>query len=172
MDAATLRLQLKAQMANRALIYLEVYEALSSEVGTERAEAIMARAIYNRGRSVGDAFKRFAPDDLVGLKDAFIAGLPGGTELFKPEVRRCDAEKLEIKFHACPLKSAWLEAGVPEHKLATLCRIAGIIDNGTFEAAGFRIENRTWVPGETGCCNLHITPANGSAVQPLAPHAG
>ncbi|MCU0983791.1 MAG: L-2-amino-thiazoline-4-carboxylic acid hydrolase [Acetobacteraceae bacterium] len=158
MDAATLKRQLKAQMANRAMIYLEAYEALSSEVGAEQAEAILARAIYNRGRSVGDAFKRFAPDDLAGLRDAFIGGLPGGTEFFKPEVRRCDAEKLEIKFHDCPLKAAWLEAGVPEGKLAALCRIAGIIDNGTFEAAGFTIENRTWAPGEIGCCNLHITP--------------
>ncbi len=158
MDAATLKRQLKAQMANRALIYLEAYEALSSEIGAEKAEAVLARAIYNRGRAVGDAFSRFAPADLARLKDAFIGSLPGGTEFFQPEVRRCDAEKLEIKFHDCPLKAAWLEAGVPEGKLAALCRIAGIIDNGTFEAAGFTIENRTWAPGETGCCNLHITP--------------
>lgn len=158
MDAATLRRQLKAQMANRALIYLEAYDTLASEMGAERAEALLARAIYNRGRAVGEAFSAFAPGDLAGLRDAFIGGLPGGTEFFKPEVRRCDAEKLEIKFHDCPLKAAWLEAGVPEGKLAALCRIAGIIDNGTFEAAGFTIENRTWRPGETGCCNLHISP--------------
>lgn len=158
MDATVLRAQLKAQMANRALIYLEAYEALSSELGAERAEAILSRAIYNRGRMVGKALERFGPSDLAGLKDAFIAGLPGGTDFFKPEVRRCDAETLEIKFHDCPLKAAWIEAGVPEKKLAALCRIAGIIDNGTFEAAGFTIENRTWSPGETGCCNLHITP--------------
>jgi hypothetical protein len=158
MDTATLKRQLKAQMANRAMIYLEAYDVLSSEVGAEKAEAILARAIYNRGRSVGNAFKPFAPSDLAGLRDAFIGGLPGGTDFFKPEVRRCDAEKLEIKFHDCPLKAAWLEAGVPEGKLAALCRIAGIIDNGTFEAAGFSIENRTWTPGEMGCCNLHITP--------------
>lgn len=158
MDAATLKQQLKAQMANRALIYLEAYDALSSEIGAEKAEAVLARAIYNRGRCGGEAFKRFAPADLAGLRDAFIGGLPGGTAFFKPEVRRCDAEKLEIAFHDCPLKSAWVEAGVPEGKLAALCRIAGIIDNGTFEAAGFTIENRTWTPGGTGCCNLHITP--------------
>jgi hypothetical protein len=118
----------------------------------------MTRAIYNRGRDVGQAFKRFAPSDLAGLKDAFIGGLPGGEAFFQPEVKRCDAAKLEIKFHDCPLKAAWVKAGVPEAKLATLCRIAGIIDNGAFEAAGFSIENRTWTPGETGCCNLHITP--------------
>ena len=158
MDAATLRAQLAGQMANRALIYLELFETLSSELGAARAEALLARAIRSRGRAVGEAFKRFGPADLAGLKDAFLASLPGGTELFKPEVKRCDAEKLEIQFHACPLKAAWIAAGVPEQKLATLCLIAGAIDNGTFEAAGFTIENRTWQPGREGCCNLHITP--------------
>lgn len=168
MDAARLKAQLKAQMANRALIYLEAYEALSSEVGAAKAEAILSRAIYNRGRAGGEAFKAFAPGDLAGLKDAFIGGLPGGTEFFQPEVKRCDAEKLEIQFHDCPLKSAWVAAGVPEGKLAALCRIAGIIDNGTFEAAGFTIENRTWEPGRTGCCNLHITPGSHNTSGPKA----
>ena len=158
MDAATLRAQLAAQMANRALIYLEVFETMSSELGAARAEALLSRAIYNRGRAVGEAFRPFGPADLAGLKDAFLASLPGGTGLFKPEVKRCDAGKLEIQFHDCPLKAAWVAAGVPEEKLATLCRIAGVIDNGTFEAAGFAIENRTWQPGREGCCNLHISP--------------
>ncbi len=158
MDAATLRAQLKAQLANRALIYLETFDALAAELGAEKAEEVLKRAIYNRGTKVGEAFRRFGPADLAGLREAFIGGLPGGPDFFRPEVRRCDGGKLEIKFHDCPLKSAWVAAGVAEDKLATLCRIAGIIDNGTFEAAGFAIENRTWTPGEEGCCNLHITP--------------
>lgn len=158
MDAATLRAQLAAQIANRALIYLEAYDVLSSEVGAARAEAILARAIYNRGRKVGEGFRRFAPADLTGLRDSFIGALPGGEDLFRPEVKRCDEAKLEIQFHDCPLKRAWVAAGVPEEKLAVLCRIAGAIDNGTFEAAGFAIENRTWQPGREGCCNLHISP--------------
>ena len=158
MEAATLRAQLKAQLASRALIYLEAYDALAAELGEAKAEEVLKRAIYKRGTAVGEAFKRFGPADLAGLRDAFIGGLPGGQEFFRPEVKRCDAAKLEIKFHDCPLKSAWVAAGVPEGKLATLCRIAGIIDNGTFEAAGFAIENRTWTPGQEGCCNLHITP--------------
>jgi hypothetical protein len=162
MDAATLRAQLAAQMANRALIYLEVFETLSSELGAARAEALLSRAIRNRGRAAGEAFERFGPADLAGLRDAFLASLPGGTDLFKPEVKRCDSAKLEIQFHDCPLKAAWVAAGVPEEKLATLCRIAGVIDNGTFEAAGFTIENRTWQRGREGCCNLHITPGTPS----------
>jgi L-2-amino-thiazoline-4-carboxylic acid hydrolase len=77
---------------------------------------------------------------------------------FQPEVRRCDAGGLDIKFHACPLKEAWQAAGFAPEKIATLCRIAGVVDDGTFAAAGFSFSAETWRPGEEGCCFLHIRP--------------
>jgi hypothetical protein len=42
--------------------------------------------------------------------------------------------------------------------LARLCRIAGRIDNGTFEAAGFEFWADTWQPGRDGYCHLHVRP--------------
>lgn len=65
---------------------------------------------------------------------------------------------LEIQLHACPLKEAWQEAGLAPEEMATLCRIAGAVDRGLFEAAGFRLENRTWTPGAEGCCFLRVLP--------------
>ena len=53
------------------------------------------------------------------------------------------------------------EAGVPESDIAKLCRIAGRVDNGTFEAAGFEFAADTWQPGHEGCCHLHIRPGRG-----------
>lgn len=158
MDAERLLTQLRAQIANRALFYLAAYDALADEIGAARAEGVLTRAVRLRGRAAGEALARFAPADLAGLRDAFLGGLPGGEALFRPEVRRCDAAALEIRMTACPLKQAWQEAGVPAGKCATLCRIAGAVDLGTFEEAGFGIENRTWRPGQEGCCNLTITP--------------
>jgi hypothetical protein len=38
------------------------------------------------------------------------------------------------------------------------CRIAGAVDKGLFEGAGFAFENRTWAPGERGCCFLKVQP--------------
>ena len=73
-------------------------------------------------------------------------------------MRRADDEGLDIKFRACPLKEAWQAAGLPEERIATLCRIAGVVDNGTFEAAGFAFSAATWQPGDDGCCLLHIRP--------------
>jgi hypothetical protein len=43
--------------------------------------------------------------------------------MFAPEVVRCDAEGLDIKFHRCPLKQAWLDAGLAQEEAATLCRV-------------------------------------------------
>jgi len=154
--SADFRRDLVAQMKNRALIYLEMYDLLGEELGPARAEALLTKAIYRRGRSAGAALAKFAPADLAGLREAFLAGVPGGEELFRPQVRRDDAECLEIQLHGCPLKDAWREAGLSEEKVATLCRIAGAVDKGLFEGAGFKFENCTWTPGAQGCCFLSI----------------
>ncbi len=156
---ADFRSDLIAQMKNRALLYLEIYDVLAGEFGAAKAEQLLAKAIYRRGCSAGKPFGKFAPADLAGLKAAFLNSVPGGEELFKPEVLRSDAERLEIQLHGCPLKDAWREAGLAEEKIATLCRIAGAVDKGLFEGAGFAFENRTWTPGAEGCCFLSIRRA-------------
>ena len=57
----------------------------------------------------------------------------------------------------CPLKDAWVEAGVGDEKLATLCRIAGAFDRGLFEATGVRFDNVTWTPGHgSNCCHIRL----------------
>lgn len=153
---ADFRKDLIAQMKNRALIYMEMYDVLSAELGAERAEALLTKAIYRRGLAAGKSLARHAPADLAGLKTSFLAAVPGGEEIFQPEVLRCDRDRLEMQLHGCPLKDAWREAGLPDAKVATLCRIAGAVDKGLFEGAGFKFENRTWAPGAKGCCFLSV----------------
>jgi len=155
---ATLREQLYASFKNRAMIYALLYEEMCAELGPERAEAIMARAIYRRGQQKGAKYAQFAPSDLQGLKRAFLGGIPDQGQMFKPEILKEEEHSLDVKFHGCPLKEAWLEAGFPEEKVATLCRIAARVDNGTFESAGFQFDADTYQPGGDGCCRLHIRP--------------
>jgi len=152
------RADLIGQMKNRALIYMEMYDVLAEEFGSARAEALLTKAIYRRGWAAGAAFAKYSPANLAGLREAFLAHVPGGSEIFQPEVLRADAARLEIQLHGCPLKDAWREAGLAEDKVATLCRIAGAVDKGLFEGAGFVFENRTWTPGERGCCFLKVEP--------------
>lgn len=153
------RAQLIEQIRGRALLYATLYDTLAGELGAADAERLLATAIRARGEQGGAGLSRHAPADFGGLRDSFLKGVPGEGALFAPEVERCDRGGLEIRFHACPLKDAWHDAGLSEERIATLCRIAGAVDRGMFEAAGFAIENRTWTPGAPGCCHLSVRRA-------------
>ena len=147
---------MQASFKNRALLYYLIFDELRQDVGEERAVAVLLRAIYRRGTQIGEQFRQFAPDNLAGLRDAFLNIIPDSGRMFDPHVARCDAEGLDIQLEACPLKQAWQELGLSEADLETMCRIAGEIDKGTFEAAGFAFEPDTWQPGRSGCCHLKI----------------
>jgi L-2-amino-thiazoline-4-carboxylic acid hydrolase len=148
---------LDASIRNRALFYKAVLDELRAELGEEKATAILRRAIYKRGLEIGEPFARFAPDDFTGLRDAFLAFVPGGDRIFAPTVERCDEDGLELRLGRCPLRDAWQEMGLSTGEVEHLCRIAGAVDEGTFAAAGFAIENTTWKKGQPGCCHLTIT---------------
>jgi hypothetical protein len=150
--------QLVAAFKSRALFYLAIYNEMKQEFGQERATAVMRRAIYKRGVETGAQFGKYAPGDLKGLCDAFLAFIPDHANTFRPEVVQCDGENLEIKLHDCPLKSAWQEAGLPDSEVAHMCSMAGLVDNGTFEGAGFEFRSETWQEGRDGCCHLYIRP--------------
>ncbi|HUF92091.1 MAG TPA: L-2-amino-thiazoline-4-carboxylic acid hydrolase [Candidatus Limnocylindria bacterium] len=162
-DAAEerLRAQLYGAFKHRALLYYRIFDEMRRALGEAQASEILSRAIYARGTEIGAAFVRHGPADLAGLREAFVAMIPDEGRMFSADVERCDAGALDITLRRCPLKDAWLEAGVPEAEVATLCRIAGRVDNGTFEAAGFEFWADTWQPGRDGCCHLHIRPGKG-----------
>ena len=157
-DTERLRRDLYAAFKNRALMYWHVFDELRKALGEPQATALMARAIEARGREIGRQFSRYGPADLAGLRDAFVGGVPDDGRMFAPRVDRCDATALDITLQRCPLKEAWQEAGVADADTAALCRIAGRVDNGTFEAAGFEFAADTWQPGRDGCCHLHVRP--------------
>ena len=158
MSEETLRRQLYDSFANRAHIYHLLFRELASELGEQKAAELMGKAIYHRGAQNAGKYAAFAPRDFEGLKQAFLANLPDDGALFAPEVARCDAGGLDVKFHRCPLKQTWLDAGLTEEETAALCRIAARVDSGLFEAAGFRFHADTYQPGAEGCCFLHVRP--------------
>lgn len=155
-----LRAELEDAFRNRALLYLEMWRTLSAELGPERAEALLGRAIYARGRDVAERhFRRFGPRDAAPVADAFLAASPDGGDMYPTDVERGADGSVRIAVRRCPLKDAWRDAGVGDGELATLCRIAGRFDNGLFEATGVGFRAETWSPGREGCCRLHLTPA-------------
>ena len=160
MSEEQLRKELVAALKNRAILYYLIFDELRGELGEERAATIMKRAVYRRGRQKGEKYARFAPADFAGLRDAFVGGIPDDGRLFDPQVKRCDADGLDVHLERCPLKDAWDELGLDDRDKALMCEIAGVIDQGTFEGAGFAFEPNTWQPGRTGCCHLEIRAGN------------
>ncbi len=158
MSEDALRKQLYGSFKNRAMMYWHIFEALKIEVGEQKATEIINRGIYNRGLEIGKPFKKFAPADLHGLKHAFFDFIPDGGKMFDPEVLKCDESGLVIKMRRCPLKEVWQNAGLRDSDIAKMCDMAGIVDKGTFEGAGFGFSAETWAPGQQGCCLLKIRP--------------
>jgi hypothetical protein len=153
-----LRERLYDAYKHRALLYWHIFDELRDEIGQERAAEVMKRAIYRRGRETGQKYARFGPDDVLGLKEAFVGGSADQGRMFQPRVDRADAEAVDITHQACPLKEAWQEAGLSDPDVATLCEIAATIDQGKFDAAGVDFSCDTWRPGREGCCQLHFRP--------------
>lgn len=158
MSEEQLRDQLRASFKNRAVLYYLIFDELRAEVGQQRAIEILKRAIYRRGQQIGQRLGESAPGGtLAELKDAFLAIIPDEGRLFAPQVVRSDDESLVIQLESCPLKEAWEELGLDDAEKAVMCEIAGEIDKGTFEAAGYQFEPDTWQPGRSGCCHLNIS---------------
>ena len=158
MSEHELRQQLYASFKHRAHLYWLIYDELSKEIGEEKASEVLRRAIYRRGVAVGSQYAEHAPNDLDGLRQAFLQNIPDDGRMFAAQVEHCDADRLDITLSSCPLKDAWQEAGLNQQQVATMCRIAAEIDLGTFEGAGFAFSAETWQAEADGCCHLHIRP--------------
>jgi len=155
----TLARELDDAFRNRALIYWSLYEELRAELGAERAAAILGRAIERRGAEAGAAlFARLPAPTPEAVAAAFLAVSPDGGRLFPHEVRRDPDGAVHIKVTRCPLKDAWVGAGLGPADLAAICKIAGRFDTGCFGAAGIGFAADTWTPGASGCCHLHLLP--------------
>lgn len=153
--------ELDAAFQNRADLYRLFYAELETAYGAAEAEAIMIRVVEKRGREVAAAaFAQFGPQDARAIGEAFLAVSPDGGRMYPTDVDRRD-DSISFYVKRCPLKDAWVAAGLDGERLATLCRIAGAFDRGLFEATGIQFENVTWTPGHgSGCCHIHLSNAS------------
>jgi hypothetical protein len=154
-----MRRHLVNAIKSRALFYYAFYKEFSAEIGPEKTREIMERAVYKRGLEIGKQFAKFAPADMEGLKDAFLAFVPDPEGTFNPVLQSCSAAGIDFELTTCPLKDAWREAGLSDEEIVVMTSIAGAVDTGTFEGAGFAFKPDTWRPGRQSCCRLHIRPS-------------
>jgi hypothetical protein len=88
MSEEQLRKELRASFKNRAILYYCIFDELRQQFGEKSAIEVMKRAIYRRGQQVGKQFAEFAPNDLEGLKSAFLRIIPEGGRMFEPRFSR------------------------------------------------------------------------------------
>ena len=146
-----LRRELEDAFRNRAHLYRLYLDELEAEVGPERAETLMARALERRGTEVAAALFKDTQTDPTAVGDRFLSVSPDGGQMYPHEAER-SAEAMTIRVHRCPLKDAWIGAGLPPERVAQLCRIAGAFDKGLFEGAGLAFSNETWSEHRGGGC--------------------
>jgi hypothetical protein len=142
---------------SRARLYVAFFRAIEGRFGRAAAIDICKESIRGWGRGLAAGLEARRPNDFAGLIESF-ARAPDGGAMFRPRVDRCDESGLDVQFEACPLKTAWLESGMPEEEVEMFCAIAAEADYGTLEAAGFTVEIETWRRGRAGCCALRIRP--------------
>ena len=152
--------QLSGAYAMRAKFYMFMFDVLVENFGNEKAVELMSDATYRLGEEMGEKLQTHGPANIEGLTEQFLQGIPCRDHLFGPELRKCDQDGMEIKFHKCPLKDNWVAAGRKGEALELLCKAAGAIDAGMFTKAGFTFEGETWKIGDTGCCRLVVKPGS------------
>lgn len=161
MDAAKLKRELDDAYKARARLYRAILDELTAEIGAERAEAVLGRAIEKRGAAAGTAlFGALKKPTAKDVADRFLAVSPADGTLY-PHTRedRDDTNAVKVKVHRCPLQDAWREDGASDAEIERLCRISGRFDTGCFGASGVAFEATTWTPGSTGCCTLFLGSA-------------
>lgn len=160
MDPKKLTLEIDAAFKNRARLYKNILDELTSALGRARAEAVLAAAVEKRGEESGrKLFGHLTAPTAAQVADAFLAVSPAEGALFPHARTQDDAGRVTIAVSRCPLLEAWREDGLADAEIQTLCRIAGRFDNGCFGVAGVGFAAETWHPGKNGCCTLFLGPA-------------
>ena len=101
--AEKLSRELDSAFRNRADLYRLLLDELTGELGAERAEAIMIRAIEQRGKEVAAAaFASFSANDARAIGEAFLAVSPDGGLMYPTDIERGD-DRIAFKVKRCPL---------------------------------------------------------------------
>jgi hypothetical protein len=87
--------ELEASFRNRADLYRLLLAELTTSLGAQDAEALLVRAIEQRGREVAVAFRDFDPNQAREIGEAFWLSVPTAAECTRP---KSIAEKTAFPF--------------------------------------------------------------------------
>jgi len=145
------------ELKNRARIYVNIYRELSGEIGTERAAAILKRALYARGKEKGiQLAQKIRKPNLHDLAVAFMEG-NADMDAFGHEVVEERPDSIVLRLNSCPLVEAWTEAALSPEEQKALCDIAYQVDFGKFETAGYKLAFTCRLADRCLSCDMKVT---------------
>lgn len=139
--------QAKDDLNAKALLVLEIYEAVKARFGEKTAIELLETAHLNFGKRMGRS------KSISGGKsaDALAKFVSTQNPAFVVSTERA-REATTICFKECPYLDAWRTAGVSNSDVSNLCKIASGTDRGILELAGISVQIATWQPGDQHCC--------------------
>lgn len=142
------------QAENRAMWLALIFDELEPELGAEKTEALLRKAITKYGKVRAAAKKNLhgpieTPEKLsVG----FASNL--GQRTFEMDNIRYDESEMKVDFHYCALVSAWEKLGCSDERIALLCDIAMDGDRGFADELGFDLELSGTLANGCDICKL------------------
>ncbi len=177
----TLRRELEDAFQNRAHLYRLMLDELESEIGHDRAVAIMTRALERRGREVAAVLFRDTPPEPEAVGRRFLSVSPDAGRMY-PHEAEVDAGCHGDPGSALPPEGCVACRPPARPNASPRCAVlAGAFDKGLFEASGLGFSNRTWSEARGGgCCWIRlerppdgrlISAASASHSLPRNPHS-
>lgn len=118
------------------------------------AEKIFRAAVSRTGGLHGAAFREKLSElvEVGAFADVFLT--PVGLKTFEMEIMSKSADRLDIRFHYCPLVAGWLKAGIPVEDIPTLCDIAMDGDRAIAATVGLGFTLGDTIAGGSPTCEL------------------
>jgi hypothetical protein len=116
----------RSAIEDRATYLFFLLKEMEAALGPEEAERLAGQAIYRYGQTKGQRMGSLAtPADFIAHQMR-----PGRQEIFDKEAIDAGETRGEIRFHYCPLVTAWKRLGATPEELSRLCDIAMQGDHG------------------------------------------
>jgi predicted ArsR family transcriptional regulator len=145
--------KIRAAHRKRAEYMYFIFQELLSDLGQEKAEKILRRALKRTGQHYGSRMHR------ERTPSGFIRFLEGSSheDTFDRNVRERNEDKCTFTLGYCPLIAAWKELGLDAQEIGVLCDIAMETDFGMMEELGLHLDLTRSLGSGDNLCEMVIT---------------
>ena len=145
--------KIRAAHKKRAEYMYFIFQELVGELGKEKAEKIIRRALKRAGQHYGSKMH------LERTPLGFIKFLEGSSheDTFDRNIRERNDDKCIFTVDYCPLIAAWKEFGLDTREIGLLCDIAMETDFGMMEELGLHLDLTRSLGSGDNCCEMIIS---------------